>query len=99
MPNHVKNKWRKLITKDIVSSEDEEVEGSKKFFIKRPKVNRGRKLDCFFEKLDKITNEIASTRGKYRSFERKVGEPSEKDAKYSTEQENILRLLNITKTK
>lgn len=95
MPVKVKNAWKKLITKDIVSSEDEEIEADRKFFVKRPKLNRGRKLDSFFEKLDNITKDTSSTRGKYRSFDRKIGEPSEKDARYSIEQEDVLRLLKI----
>ena len=47
------DKW-KLITADMVSSEDEEIEGNEKTFITRPKPNRPVKVSKFFEKLDEV---------------------------------------------
>uniref|UniRef100_A0A7M5X8V4 Uncharacterized protein n=1 Tax=Clytia hemisphaerica TaxID=252671 RepID=A0A7M5X8V4_9CNID len=88
--------WSKLITSDMVSSEDEEIQDNEKTFVTRPKPNRPAKVSKFFQKLDEVDRQTMATTSRFRANKRVKGNVSENEISFSKEHKEAMASLEIT---
>lgn len=91
-----KNCWKSLVTKEMVSSEEEDMHGEEKIFSRVRKQNRPTKISDFFGELDTFANKRMSKKGKFRSMRRVVGEPKPETITFTTREKDAMRKLNIS---
>uniref|UniRef100_A0A7M5TVN0 Uncharacterized protein n=1 Tax=Clytia hemisphaerica TaxID=252671 RepID=A0A7M5TVN0_9CNID len=96
LDRHSKETWKKLISAELVSSEDELIEGRTKSFTVRPKLNRPAKITKFFEKLDEVDHSNMAKGSQFRACPRNVGEPSENRIVFTKAQKDAMTSLDIT---
>ncbi|XP_066926176.1 uncharacterized protein [Clytia hemisphaerica] len=71
-----KKLWRKIVTIDMVSSDEDEVDGDVKTFIVRKPTWRPKQIDQLFEVLDNHHDKSRSQRSKFQSYKRVLGPDS-----------------------